>query len=604
MKRIGLLLAVVLLLAGCAGEPTPTTAPSTAPVETEPAGLYQPDSQVEKDTDGAVRAYKLEGENYRWVAPYGEDLLLATGAGRLTLLSGERRAVKNTAVTGKELSVSAAELGQTYACVYYLDKSDNELIVLDASLEQSHKITVPEGFKGVPVLNGKTMEVFYSDGRDVRAFDPDTQISRLVKQQSCESCQILDSCFDGNVLICENVDTLGQRHVLYVDASTGQTLTGDDHVYQLNTYQDTYFAMRLDGIVRQQIVGKGSAAPVQLHIPESQNIMPVLSLGGIVGWHAAQNGAQLDFYETGTGNRTASVVLPEGATPIYVTADNSRVWVLVDYVAGQYLYSWDVSKTPVTDETVYLSPLYTQSAPDEAGLAQCQTKAQEVSDRFGVRVQIWQEAVKRTGGYNFQPEYQTEVISQWIDGLAAAMEGFPENFFVECAEEASSGCIRICLARSIASGEAAVYFHDNEQPYIVMTPGTDVQKELTRVIGYLMDTHLVAKAPTIAAWDTLSGEGFVYGQTPAEAKYLEGESRAFVDESSMLSPQEDRAKVFRMAADAQSAELFQAPALQAKLLCLCQSIRESFGLTEYAEALPWEQYLQESLAFVPQTEAQ
>ena len=597
MKRILLLLLTVLLLTGCAGEEAPTAASSTAvPTETEHPGLYVPDSDVEKATDGAVRAYKLEGENYRWAAPYGQDLLLATGAGRLTVLTGEKGVPQNSAVTGTELSESVAALGVTYSCVYYPDKNARELVVLGADLEQSQRIALPEDYQGMPVLAGKTMEVFYCAGQEIRALDPETGISRLVKQQSCQSCQLLGSCFEGRILICENVDTLGQRHVLYVDTATGQTLTSDDQVYRLYTYGDSYFAMRLDGVTQQQIFGTLESTPAQLHIPQTENIYPVLSLGGVAAWEDTQEGTQISFYETATGLRKAQVKLPADVQVVYITSDGAYVWILTAARegSGQILYRWDADKSPVTDETVYTSVHYTQDAPDEAGLAQCQTRAEELSSRFGVRIQIWQDAMKKLGGYSMKPEYQTQAINQWLDGMAYAMEQFPEDFFAMCAESSASKVVRICLVRSIATGEQTVQFWDNGEASVIMTPGADVYEELVTAIGYVMDNRLA-----LDTWETLVGDGaIVYGQAQPDSPYLEGEKRAFVDAQSMISPLEDRARLFAAAMAQDNDELFTAPMLQTKLLALCQGIREAFGLQKHPQALPWEQYLTQSLAYI------
>ena len=75
-KYLSLLLALLLLLAGCAneeGEPTETT----VPVETMPAGYYVENSQLESVTAGAVRQYALPGAEYKWIKCVGDRVLLA-----------------------------------------------------------------------------------------------------------------------------------------------------------------------------------------------------------------------------------------------------------------------------------------------------------------------------------------------------------------------------------------------------------------------------------------------------------------------------------------------------------------------------------------------
>lgn len=595
MKRLVLLLLTVLFLAGCGDQQMPTTETTTEPAATEPPGLYLPEGEVEKGTNGAVRAYGLESDSYVWAAPYGQNLLLATDAGELTLLSGDRCVPEVTAVTGTELSSSAAALGAEYGCAYYLDKAAKELVVLGSDLQPTKRIAMPEEFQGEPVLRGQTMEVFYCVGQEIRALDPETGISRLVKQQSCQSSQLLGSCFDGEVLICENVDTLDQRHILYVDAATGQTLAGDDHVYQLHTSGDAYFAMRLDGVIQQQIFGTLEAGSKQLHIPQTSDIAPVLSVGGVIAWQVSEAGLGISFYDTASGLRTAAVELPGVQAPVCVTSDSAYIWILAGD-EDRVLYRWDVSKSPVTDETVYTTPLYTKDAPDETGLALCLTRAEELSDQFEVRVRIWQDALKAPGVYTLEPEYQTEVIAQWLEDLADAMALFPEEFFDECAEGSDSGRLRICLVRSVATGEQTVHYWQDAEAYILMTPGTDVQRELIQTIGYVLDSHVIGNSLAFDTWDTLNPAGFTYTDEP-DGAWLKGRSCAFVDRQAKTSSREDRARLFAAAMTEDNQELFAGAMLQAKLLRLCQGIRDSFDLEKYPQTLPWEQYLSESLAY-------
>ena len=81
MKRILLMaLALTVFLWGCAyGDPSEITAGTTAALETtapEPISLYAPDSAVEQQTQGAVKAYALERTQVKRIAPMGERLLV------------------------------------------------------------------------------------------------------------------------------------------------------------------------------------------------------------------------------------------------------------------------------------------------------------------------------------------------------------------------------------------------------------------------------------------------------------------------------------------------------------------------------------------------
>ena len=85
-------------------------------------------------------------------------------------------------------------------------------------------------------------------------------------------------------------------------------------------------------------------------------------------------------------------------------------------------------------------------------------------------------------------------------------------------------------------------------------------------------------------------ESFIYGEE-CDPAYLTGEFRCFADEAATQSVLEDRSRLFYAAMQTDAAELFAASAMQKKLLCMCEGIREAYGLEKIAEPFPWEQYL-------------
>ncbi len=67
----------------------------------------------------------------------------------------------------------------------------------------------------------------------------------------------------------------------------------------------------------------------------------------------------------------------------------------------------------------------------------------------------------------------------------------------------------------------------------------------------------------------------------------------------MRYPTNDRSSVFCYAMTSKGADAFRSEALQAKLKSLCKGIREAYGLEKSQDTYPWEQYLEESLAYIP-----
>ena len=84
------------------------------------------------------------------------------------------------------------------------------------------------------------------------------------------------------------------------------------------------------------------------------------------------------------------------------------------------------------------------------------------------------------------------------------------------------------------------------------------------------------------------------------AKHLQDENRAFIDAYSMTFSHEDRAKVMEYAMMDGNESYFESEIMQAKLRQLCLGLRQAFGWKKYEGTFIWEQYLKESLAYVPE----
>lgn len=590
-KLLLMLLAFVLVLAGCGNQaPEETSAPTTEP--TEPSGLYAENSAIEQKTQGAVRVYDLDG-TYESLTAIGSELLLYSAGEqtKLHLLTGPRL------LTAAELELPFDLTDTSFRTIYsglvYYDKATCEAVYLNSQLQETERVKLPEDIQGYPAFSSNGNEIFYCVGQEIRVLDSQQGFSRLIKSHTCKSQALLDCYFDGNLLACSVENEAGEYSTLYISGETGQTLYTDDGLLTLRTYDDTYFVNRMDGSVEQRLFGSFTQQPgSQLNVWEGSPVS-ALELGGIVCYNqTADTGMQLDFYELESGKKTSSVVIPTQEIPLAFYADrwSGNLWILTK----TQLLSWNVKKTPVQDEQIYTSQAYTASAPDEAGLNQCRDRADDLEDKHSVAIRLWQSAVKYTGGYSVEPEYQTRAINNCLDQLDAVMSELPEYFLYKSVNTR----IRICIVRSIAgSADAVQYWYDGDA-FILLPAAADVRNAFMDALSYVVDSHVLGNSPAYDYWNALNPEGFIYGdETTYSQEYLEGENVAFFSEEAMTSVTEDRCQVFLQAVQPDNAEAFQSEIMQKKLLLLCQAIRDAWRWEKKSETYIWEQYLTEPIAY-------
>lgn len=598
MKRfLILILLLMLTFAGCTAQNTDPSDMETenAAGETVMPGIYIPGSVVEQQSGGAVRLYDLPEQEYLWLSAIGDKLLLAAkgDTAALTVLTGAdcvetaRLQLPEQFLTG---SVQA-----TYNGFMYYDQEQKQAVVLDPQLQELKRIDLPEA-DGMPLFTADGGEIFYCSGQEIRGFEVERNISRLIKSHSYSGLSLQSCYFDGRLISCCAEDDQGNISTVYVSTETGQTMGADNQITALYTYEDNYLALRLDGVVRQQIVGTLEGAARQCNVSDPY-MNSALALGGVVSYRVAEGDMlQMSFIDLASGKRTASVTLDGVGAPQTFMADrwSGCLWFLATdpFSGDQALFRWDLKASAVEEETAYIGTLYTAAAPDEAGLTACSDRAAALNKTHGVRIRIWNEAVKTPGDYTLAAEYQTMAINNALDKLAPVLEEFPKNFLLKSI----SSRLRICIVRSVDGEEKAVQYWDQNDAYIVLPAGGDVRTDFLKGLGYVVDSHVLGNSSKYDYWDSLNPEGFVYGETKDNA-YLTGETRAFTDETAMTSPVEDRSRIVFQAMQPENGEMFSSEIMQKKLLLICQAIRDAWNLERKTETYLWEQYLTQSIAY-------
>lgn len=613
-KLLPLLAALALLVCGC-GADTPPPETTTAPVieTTEAPAVSRPVGELEQSTGGAVRTYPLEQRGCTGLLPMGSGLLLFSGSGTttLTLLTGDDLAVSATAnlhclISPAEASVQAGENG-----VGYYDEMDNAVVFLDAALQEVSRISMPQDASGFPALSPDLNTIYYCAGNQVRALDIQTGISRLVKTQNCAGQSLTGICCDGTVLSCLVTDAQNNNTTVYLSAETGQTLYTGEAVAQLSTWGSSYFAVLKAGNARELVFGLTADSQMAFEpLDPDAEVFPALACGGSALLETADSGCTFHFYDLSAGLRTASVTLPGVSAVTAVTPDPAGkiLWFLCDQ--GQTLCRWDISASPVSDETVYTGTRYTAAAPDTEGLARMEAEARRIGDAYGVEILLWKEALRiQPGDYDFAAEHLVSVYEQGLAALETALAKFPEGFLAETAKQTTSGAIRIALVRSIAGDplygtlDAAegIQYWLNGDACIALVLGGGLEQDAYHELFHVIETRVYASTVTYDDWDKLNPKGFSYdydyaaNQDRTDTQYLESASRSFIDLYSMSFPREDRARIFEYAMMADCGDYFTSATMQKKLTTLCTGIRKAYGLQKSEEIFPWEQYLNESL---------
>lgn len=581
MKRLMILVLSVLLFAGC-GKDIPENATEDS-TQTQSDSLYVPGSTLEQASGGAVWLYETDSE-YISLSFIGQKLLLCSKEGMLSLHTGSQ--ADHVASYDMEVPYGQAALYAAQTGVAYYRKSDNSVITCNSMLQENGKYPLPDNISGAPVVFMAQKEIYYCIGQEIKALDMTSGITRLVKQYTNGTPTLAGGLFEGAVLVCKLTDSEDEIH--YISAQNGQTLSREAGITDIQTDSARYLLHRTDGIVPQIAFGSLDSPAKSLNvIQEGVTVRGIPQMNGALSWQETESGLRLSYYDLPSGKRTAEVTLNGVTAPIAVASNGKDIWLLAQENDRQVLLKWNVTLSPVQDETVYTGTLFTADQPDTNGLAQCGKRADSLNKTYGLRFRLNQDALKVTGGYNFQPEHQVPAINGFLDDLSTVLGQFPESFLKKTLR---SGKIYIGFVRQIAGEEDYVLYHHDGNAYIVFALGADVAHSLYHAAGYLVDSFVLGNSRDYDDWNLLNPEGFVYGEAPS-ASHLTDSGRYFIDEQATKSPRDDRQRIFAYAMQADKANYFSTDAMQAKLRLVCSGIREAYGLEKKKQAYPWEQHL-------------
>ncbi len=629
MKRIFLLFLSVLLLSslllcGCGTDPVPGTVPpsTAAPTGTAPeeaAGLYDPESALERVTGGAIRCYPLNRADCNGVIPMGDDLVMfsCTETTTLTKLSGENlyisgSTVLNCAAYPDDFTTQVNENG-----VSYFDEVTGDMVLLDTNLKEVNRVALPADSLGRPVISPDRKILYYCTSSALRALDLNTGLDKLLRDLRFET-QFLDGMYcDGTVLKCCTMDEDANWCNLFLSTETGETLYATGGEMGLWTAGDRYFATYFNGGYEEFLTGTGTNEPSVLQCNSyAAYIEPIPTMGGAVSIQDQPDSPKLlDYYDLNTGHRTASLELPAALYPscFRSSAGGNAIWFLCyDTVHDtDILCRWELGKTPTGDEHVYLDVRRSPENPDLDGLAACAELAKSISGKYGVEILTYTDVMQYSpADYILEAEYQVPLIRHCLENLDSAMSRFPEGFFREAAAGTDSGVIHICLVRSILGNpdegtlsqvSGLQYWDEQGDASIALVLDNIIDMNFYHELFHVIDSRVLSSCTAYDSWNTLNPAGFEYDYdyianlNRDDYSFLEGDAQAFIDLYAMSYPKEDRARIMEYAMMPDTEFCFVSATMQAKLRQLCIGIRIAFDLEEYPDVLPWERYLKAPL---------
>lgn len=591
MKRFLLILLILLMLTGCAvDEPVqPTTLPAQP---TEPAGLYIANGATEQQTGGAIRAYMPEGNNYIGLVLMGEKPVLISDLSALTMLEGEKGVVKASLKAGESISVDNITFHVTDNGLSYYRASEREVVLLNDQLRQIAKGELPAEVETFPVVSVEKQEAYYCKGKEIRALNLQTGISRIVKTQVCQSVELIGGYFDAELLGLRVTDDQEKVSTIYISSESGQTVAENLELMDLRTWENVYMTLQKDGIVRQQLFGSRDGTPQNLDTAEV--VQPLFKMDGAISYVQEDNYLTLNYYDLTTGKQSASIRLLGLSEPIAIAGEGQYVWFLSSENGRQMLYRWDVTQSPSGNETDYVFPLYTKENQDTAGLEACRDRAAKLQETYGVNILIGEAALEMSGGYELEEEYQVHAINTVMDELEKTFQLFPDNFL---SKSLKSGQVCVAIVRSISGDKSMAHFYNAGNAYILLAVDGNLRQNFIHGFGYVMDSKVLGNSRDFDTWIKLNPKGFDYDYNYYEytqkddSDYLSGDTRAFVDAWSMTYPHEDRCRIFVAAMTPDNGEVFESETMQKKLKRVCEGIREAWDLEKSQERFLWEQYL-------------
>ena len=576
MKKLFAILLAGALLCGCTAEPPEPTVPDTTEATT-PAT-----EEIVIDYD-SLELLEFDYEDVYAAAPMGDDLLLFSGDTETTLIKLSGRNLKElaTVATGVRIEPGHAAVQVSESGVCY--PAEKEYIFLNENLEEAERVALP-GAWGTGAVTADQQNIWYSTGSDLRVYDRRTGLDRLLRETTHMGLALESLELNDSVLVCTLSDASAVMPTLFYSAATGELLGTCRISISLESAGDLWAARTSDGRENQTILGGSGEARILTTTAEGfTNVTPVD--GGVLIKCQTGDTIAIRFLDL-ENNTEAAVALENDADISNAWRDGNILWIAL---TDGRVCRWDLKDAEPQEPVFGFGPYYNRENPDVDGLAALDSVTADLETTYGVRIHIYEDAVTAMPeNAALISEYRVDALEDGLERLSAALSRFTPEFLAAAAKSSDDGKIHICLVRSV-SGEGCFQFWDEAgNARMALAVGDTLEQDFYHGLAHLIDARVMTRTTSFDSWKNLNPKGFDYTYDFGAAP--EGYADAFVDAVAMVSPVEDRARVFEYAMLADSGEAFQSDTMQKKLSTLCAGIRKAFKLKD-ADPLPWEQYM-------------
>lgn len=590
-RKLLIILAFCLLLTGCGSSAKESTL------------LKNREAFDDAGTLWSVPLKALDALEHPSLYAFGDDLLAVSSEYvndgestlTLTLLDG---------YTGEQLkscALSSGDSTQVQILGEHIAISDNALgtvVVLDAKLKETarYELTPDETqwFLGADL--DTLYKLGYEDG--VRAVSLSTQKEKSVLEMAELSiCGVTgtDVCFTG-----VDRETLKCR-ALCLDLANGEIVqppfSGDfsavarnGELWLASFYGDeSAFAFGTDENART--------------VTEENGTFSLLEPSGNILF--TDYDGKMSLYDK-TGKFISSCTLTDLYAQDFIWREELGGYLLTagDTEGNCKLLFWDVS-AGTKGEALQTKALSERSAvpAGKSADASLYKRAQALSERFGVEILIADQCGTEFPSFTCYQLSDYDAVSAGLDTLESALSAFPDGFLDQLAyghiERTQFQLVGGLTADKDFGGDtsyAAFTKADGDVCRIVLDAYTINKNSVWHELSHAIDKRL--------AWDAAYREGAVFSEDGWMSRNPDGFSYSenyasqrtdiksdwysyFIDDYSMISASEDRARIFENAVE-NSGTLFSDAGLKDKLQYYCDCIRDCFDTTGWPKTTAWE----------------